>query len=170
MRRFEWEADNMAGEDVYTGVKTVSILLNAYMSTVGQEIGKEKALSLFTRTCEGMGAMRGMMAKGQLANEQFDAEKAWSLLIKSLKESSGFTFEVVEESPRKVVVKNMRCPFYDAAHMLGMDAAAIETICRAGSIKMADSAVRQLNPKLNVRIHEFRSTPDGFCTEEIVLG
>lgn len=160
----------MASEDVFNGVKTMAILLNAYMNTVGQEIGKERALSLYTKTCEGMGAMRGMMAKEQSGNKQFDAKAAWSLLIKSLKDSSGFTFEVLEDSPQRVVVRNIRCPFYDAAHMLGIDANAIETICRAGSMRMADAAVKQLNPNLNVRVQKFRSTPDGFCDEEIVLG
>ncbi|MCX5997929.1 MAG: L-2-amino-thiazoline-4-carboxylic acid hydrolase [Chloroflexi bacterium] len=160
----------MASEDVFNGVKTMSILLNAYMSAVGQEIGKERALTLFTKTCEGMGTMRGMMTKKQSDSKQFDAKAAWSLLIKGLKDSSGFTVEVLEESPQRVVVRNMRCPFYDAAAMLGMDANAIETICRAGSIRMADAAVKQLNPNLNVRVQKFRSAPDGFCVEEIVEG
>ena len=34
----------------------------------------------------------------------------------------------------------------------------------------AKIAVKQLNPKLNLSVREFRSTPAGFCDEEIVLG
>jgi hypothetical protein len=119
--------------------------------------------------CEFAGAIQGKMMKEQSVIKEFDAKAAWSL-VKSFKDRLGESYEVLEESPQRVVVRNGRCPIYEAARMVGMDANAIETGCRAGPMRFMDAAVKQLNPNLNLRVREFRSTPDGFCDEEIVLG
>ena len=161
---------NMSSEDALNGAKTIVMFLDGYINTVGREIGMEKALSLFTETCEFMGAMRGAMAKQQSGIKQFDAKAAWSLLLKSLKDTAGFTYEILEESPQRVIIRDFKCPFYEGARMLGIDDKTIETNCRAGSMRTADAAAKQLNPNLNVRVRKFRSTPDGFCDEEIALG
>ncbi|HXZ30184.1 MAG TPA: hypothetical protein VEG43_03380, partial [Dehalococcoidia bacterium] len=110
------------------------------------------------------------MTKQQSGIKQFDAKAAWSLLLKNIKDTAGFTYEILEESPQRVVVRNFRCPFYEGARTLGIDDKTIEASCRAGSMRTADAAVKQLNPALNVRVQKFRSTPDGFCDEEIALG
>jgi len=159
----------MATEDVFRGAKTALIFLNAYLNVVAQEIGMERAIALQTKMCESMGAMQGKMMKEQSGIKEFDAKAAWSL-VKNLKESLGESYEVLEESPQRVVVSNGRCPIYEAARTLGMDAKTIETGCRAGPMRFMDAVAKQLNPSLNLRVRKFRSTPDGFCEEEIVLG
>jgi hypothetical protein len=159
----------MASEDAFMAARAALIFSYAYRNAVAQEIGMERAIALMTRGCESVGAMRGKMLKEQSGIKEFDAKTAWSLL-KSLKDTLGESHEVLEESPQRVLLRNDRCPIYEAARMLGMDASAIETICRTGSMRFADAAVKQLNPNLNLQIRKFRSTLDDFCEEEIVLG
>ena len=159
----------MASEDVFNGAKTAMMFLDAYVNTVGQEIGMERALGLFTKTCENMGAPRGKMMKEQSGMKQFDARAAWSLL-KSLKDSFGFSCEVLEQGPTRVVVRNNTCPFYEAAQTLGIDAKAIEaSFCRGGPIRTANAAVKQLNANLSVQVRKFRSAINDFCEEEIII-
>lgn len=159
----------MVNEDVFKGARSALTFLFAYQNAVAREIGAERAIALQTKTSESMGARQGKMLKEQSGIKVFDA-KAVLPLIKGLKESMGMTFEIVEESPQRVVIRNRQCPFYEAARTVGMDDKAIETACHAGSMRIADSALKQLNPKLNIRVSKFRSTPDGFCDEEIALG
>jgi len=159
----------MASKDAFTGAKTAFIMLDAYINTVAQEIGMERAVSLMTRTCENMGVMGGQMLKEQARIKEFDAKTASSLLTAFTKDI-GMKVQVVEESPKRVVVRNGSCPVYEAARTLGMDGKAIEAMCRASSIRFDDMRVKQLNPNLSLRLRKFRSGPDDFCEEEVVLG
>lgn len=159
----------MAIEDVFNGAKAVSAFYHAYLNTVAQEIGMERALALHTKMCETMGAKQGKMMKEQAGIKEFDAKTAWSL-TKTVPESIGISPEVVEESPQRVVYKESKCPIYEAAQMLGLDAKAIETLCHSGPERLMDTAVKQLNPNLSHRVRKFRSAPDDFCESEIVLG
>lgn len=159
----------MAIEDVFDGAKTGLTLFDAYLNTVAQEIGMERAIALMTKTCETMGAMQGQMLKEQSGIAEFDAKAAWPLL-KTIPESFGISKAEIEESPQKVVVNVGRCPVYEAAQMLGMDAKTIEGMCRAGPGRLMDTAAKQLNPNLDYRLRKFRLGSDDFCQEEVVLG
>jgi L-2-amino-thiazoline-4-carboxylic acid hydrolase len=135
---------------------------------VAQEIGKEQAVSLMAGMFENMGKIRGKMIKEQTSSKKFDAKAAWSQ-IKVLKDTIGEHYEVSEESPQRVVARIGRCPFYEAALMLGTNPSTIETGCRAGAARLADATLKQLNPNLSFMIRKFRSIPDDFCEEEIIL-
>jgi hypothetical protein len=161
-------AVNMASSDVFNAAKTVFTFFYAYTNTVAGEIGRERAVGLMTKMFENMGAMRGEMMKEQAGIKEFDAKAAWSP-IRIAKDTIGQNYEVVEEGPQRVVVRLVRCPIYEAARTLGMEANSIETCCRAGPVRFADTAVKQLNPNLNFRVQKFRSTPDDFCEEVIIL-
>jgi predicted hydrocarbon binding protein len=159
----------MAIEDVFNGAKTALTLFDAYTNTVAQEIGMERAVSLMTKMSENIGAMQGKMMKQQSGIKEFDAKAAASLL-RTVPEGLGLSLEVLEESPKRVVHKIRKCSVYEAAHMLGINAKAIETMCRASSARFMDTFAKQLNPNLSVRLAKFRSAPDDFCLEETVLG
>jgi hypothetical protein len=159
----------MAIEDVFNGARSAFTFYFAYLNTVAQEIGMERALALHTKMCEAMGAMQGKMMKEQAGIEEFDAKTAYSL-TKSVPESIGISMEVLEESPQKVVIKTGKCPIYEAAQMLGLDAKTIETVCRAGALRFMDTAAKQLNPNLSHQLRKLRTAADDFCEEEIVLG
>jgi len=158
----------MASKDAFTGAKTALIMFYAYVNTVAQEIGMERAVSLITKTCEYLGTMQGQILKEQARISECDAKTARSLM-KTLTEDTGMKVQVIEESPKRVVIRSGNCPVYEAARTLGMDGKAIEAMCRAGS-RFDDMLVKQLNPSLSFRLRKFRSTLDDFCEEEIVLG
>jgi len=158
----------MAIEDTFNGAKNAFTLFFAYLNTVAQEIGMERALALNTKMWEAMGAARGKMMKEQSDIKEFDARAAHSL-TKSVPENIGISMEVLEESPQRVVTKTGKCPLYEACQVVGLDAKTIEARCRTGSVRFMDAAVKQLNPNLNYRLRKHRSGPDDFCEEEIVL-
>ncbi len=156
----------MATEDVLNGARAGFAFLHAYINTVGEEIGRERALALVTKMSETMGTMQGQMLKQQAGVEQVDAKTAWAL-AGTFVDSLGIAQQVTEESSQKAVRKGGRCPVYEAAQMLGMDA---KSFCRAGSLRFMDALVKQLNPNLSMQVLKFRSSADDFCEEAIVLG
>ncbi|MCK4736562.1 MAG: L-2-amino-thiazoline-4-carboxylic acid hydrolase [Methanophagales archaeon] len=155
----------MAIEDVFNGAKAAMILNYGYINTVAQEIGMERALALYTKMCENMAAMQAKMMKEQAGIKEFDAKAAWSLL-KTTPDSVGCSIEVVEESPRRVRVKIGKCAVYEAAQTMGLD---LKAFCLAGPNRFMDTGAKQLNPKLSFQMRKFRSAPDDFCEEEVVL-
>ena len=161
-------AVDMSSDNVFNAAKTGLTWFHAYTNTVAQEIGRERAIGLITKMVENMGEKQGKMMKERAGIKEFDAKAAWSP-VKNYKDTLGQNYELAEESPQRVVVRNGRCPIYEAARMLGMEANTIETVCRAGPIRLMDAAIKQLNPNLNARLQKFRSTPDDFCEEVIFL-
>lgn len=157
----------MGMEDVFNGAKSAMTFYDAYLKTVAEEIGMDQALSLHKKMFETMGAMQGEMIKKQAGTEEIDTKAALSL-AKSAPESLGISMEVIEESPQKISFKVRKCPIYEAAQMMGVDAETIETLCRNGPVKFMDAMTKQLDPNLSYKLQRFRSGPDDFCEEVIV--
>ena len=130
----------------------------------------ERAVACYTKTSESRGAKVGKMIKEQAGVEELDAKAAASLARNAIEEGYGISSEVIEESPQKVVFNVGRCPTYEAAQEVGLDAETIETLCRAGGRRTMETMVKQLNPNLSYQLRKFRSSADDFCEEEIVLG
>ncbi len=76
--------------------------------------------------------------------------------------------EVLEESPQSVVFKVGKCPIYEAAQMMGVDAETIETLYRNGPVVFMDAMTKQLYTNFNYKLQRFRSGTDDFCEEAIV--
>jgi len=160
----------MAIEDTHNGAKNAFTLMDAYMNTVAEEIGMERALALMTKMVEQVGSLQGMMTKEQAGTKDFDAKAAHYSLVNTVSENLGIVLEVLEESPERVSTKCRLCSIYEAGKMLGWDDKFQESECRtAGAIRFVDTAVKQLNPKLSYRLKKFRSGADDFCEEELVL-
>ena len=157
----------MGIEDTYNGAASAMTFFNAYIQTVAEEIGMDKAVGLYAKMCENMGAMQGEMLKEQAGMEEFDAKAAWSL-VKTIPEGIGISSEVISESPQEIIVKLDKCPVYQAGQMLGLDAETIETMCRNGPAKLMNTCTQQLNPKLNYQLRKFRTAPDDCCEEAII--
>ena len=157
----------MGMEDVFNGAKSAMTFYGAYLKTVADDIGMDKALSLHTKMFETMGTMQGEMAKEKSGPKEIDTKAAFSL-AKSAPESLGIGVEVVEESPQSIALKVGKCPIYESAQMMGMDAETIETMCRSGPIRFLDAMTKQLNPNLSYKLQRFRSGADDFCEEVIV--
>ena len=159
----------MAIEDTFNGAKMAFTFYGAYVNTVAQEIGMERALALGAKMCEAMGVTQGKMMKEQAGIKEFDAKVAYSL-AKALPEGLGLALEVLEESPTRVRFKCGRCSNYDGLQAGGLDGKTRETMCRSGSLRLMDAVVKQFDPKLSYHLVKYRSAPDDFCEEEIVLG
>ena len=157
----------MAIEDTYNGAASAMTFMNAYIKTVAEEIGMDRAISLLNRMCEAMGAMQGKILKEKAGAEELDIKAAWAL-VKRVPEGIGIGAEVITESPKEIVVKMGRCPLHSAGQMLGMDNNTIETMCRNGPARLMDTITKELNPNFSYQLRKFRSGKDDFCEEAIV--
>jgi len=157
----------MAIEDALNAAKSMTSMFGVFFNNVTKEVGKEQALALLSKSLGGLGAMMGKMTKEQMGIEELDA-KTTSLFMKGMSESLGFSPEI-EESPTTVTVRNVKCPFYEGLQGVGYDHEAIETFCRNGPAVMLNALFEQLDPNAVYQFKKFRSTPDDFCEEEIVL-
>ena len=157
----------MGMDDVFNGAKAALTFYDAYLKTVAEEIGMDKAVSLHEKMFETMGEMQGQMIKEKAGTEEIDTKAALSL-AKDVPASLGISMEVLEESPKKISFKASKCPIYEAAQMMGVDPETIETLCRKGPVKFMDTMTKQLNPNLSYQLQRFRSGPDDFCEETIV--
>ncbi len=158
----------MAIEDTFNGAKNGFASYFGYLNTVAQEMGMGQAIAFLTKKADKTGAMLGKIMKEQTGDKEFDAMAAWSSVVNSLAEDLGMTPEVLEESPQRVVFKTGKCPIYEAGRMMGLDAETIEMTCRSDTTW--DTMFKVVNPNLSHRLRKFRSGPDDFCEEEIVLG
>jgi hypothetical protein len=160
----------MASSETFHGAKNAFTFFFAYLNTVGQEIGMDRAIALDTHMCEMMGTAQGQAIKAQAGLNEIDIATAASLARRSIEESLGISSEVIEESAQRIASKVGRCPLYEAAQAVGMDGAALEDICRASALRYMDTMVKQWNPHLSYRLSEFRPSADGSCIEAVVLG
>jgi len=160
----------MAVEDIFTGAQTALTFYYAYLGAVGEEIGMERALALDGQVCEAMGGAQGKMIREQSGIEEFDAQTAGQMLSGAIRQGFGIVSEAIEESSERVVLNVGRCPVYEAALAAGRDAEAVEASCRAGALRFMDAMAKELNPDLSYKLTKFRSSPEGHCTEEVVLG
>src|SRR4030042_1225928 len=104
---------SMAIQDTFNGAKNAFAFYGAYLNTVAQELGMERALALHTRMLEGMGPTQGKAIREQAGDGEIDAKAAYSL-AKAVPESLGLVFEVQEESPSRVRWRWRDCSAPDA--------------------------------------------------------
>ena len=159
----------MTTQDTFNGAKSGLTFMRAYVNTVAQEIGVEKALTLDTKVSEALGAMNGKMIKEQLGDREIGVKEASQVLLNVIEKGYGIQSDVVDESPDKIACKIGKCPVFESAQALGMDVKDIEATCRASAIIFMDSIAKQLNPNLSYQLTKFRSTADECCEETIVL-
>jgi hypothetical protein len=160
----------MASTDTFNGAKNAFTFFYAYLNTVGQAIGMERAITLDAKMCEMMGAAAGKAMKAQAGLGEMDIATAAPLAARSIDEALGINSEVIQEGAQRIAFKVGRCPIYEAAEALGMDGTSIEAMCRASALRYMDTMVKQFNPHLSYRLSEFRSSAVGHCIEEVVLG
>jgi hypothetical protein len=160
----------MGIDDKRDGAMNAFSFLFGYLNMVAREIGMEQATALSSDVDAAMGAEQGKMIREKAIAAEFDARAAALIAQNSIEEGFGITSEVLEDSPRKTVFKVGRCPVFEAAQKMGLDAETIKTLCHAGPLKYMDALIKQLNPDLRYQLLKFRSTADDFCEEGIILG
>ncbi len=159
----------MATEEILEGARNGLTFFYAYLNLVSQEIGMEHAIDLSVKVNEMMGDANGRRIKEQFGDKDIDISTATMVALHSIKDAFGITSEVIEKSPKRMVVRCSRCPVYDAAQSVGIDNETKETLCRKGSLKFMDAMVKQLNPNLSYQLVKFRSGSDECCEEEILM-
>jgi hypothetical protein len=159
----------MSLQDTFNGAKSGFTFMRAFSDIVAQEIGVEKALALSAKTSETLGTLKGMMIKEELDTKEIGIKEVNQLLSDQIESNLGIFSEIVDEDPNKIQCKVGKCPVYESAQELGVDAKDIEAHCRAGSIKFMDAMAKQLNPNLSYQLTKFRSSSDDCCVETIVL-
>ena len=158
----------MTTADTFRGAKSGLAFLFAYQNTVAQDIGRERALALSSRMTEALGAAHGEALRERVDVEAIPPKLAASLAGEFLEQALGIGSQAVEDSAEKVVIEVGHCPIYEAAEALGMEHAAIEALCRAGSIPYMNTIIKQFNPNLAYDLTQFRSSADASCIEVIV--
>jgi hypothetical protein len=157
----------MGKTDVFSGVKAGMQIYDVFTQAVAEEIGVETTIALQSKVMEKIGKSQGNMMQMQAGIKHFNAQTT-SPLVKTAMENLGLKIKLMKESKRTVLFRCTRCPIYDAGHELGIDQETIESWCRASSIRLFDTAIKQLNPDLTFRIVKFRIAPEDFCEEEMV--
>ena len=71
----------MGMEDVFNGAKSALTFYDAYLKTVGEEIGMDKAVSLHTKMFETMGEMQGSIYFDYIRKVMTEEELVMSLKI-----------------------------------------------------------------------------------------
>jgi hypothetical protein len=160
----------MANQETFLGAKNLATFFYAYLNAVTREIGMERAIALDTHVSEMMGVAQGQAIKAQAGQDEIDLATAAGMVYATIEEGMGISSEVIEESAERIVSKIGRCPIYEAAQAVGMDNESIEAECHASAICYMDAMLKQWNPNLSYRLQEFRSSADGHCIEEVVLG
>lgn len=133
-----------------------------------KEIGEEKTYDLIETTCQNVGSIQGKMSKSQARREkikEMDPINA-SILAAGAIKGFGIETEVLKESDEKVSVKVGKCPVYEAAKMMGLNA---EQLCRRSAIPFMNSLVKELSPNLQYELEKFRTGQDDYCEESITL-
>lgn len=128
----------MTTEDVRRGATNALAMLHAYVLRTAREVGEEKAMEMDAEVGRRIGAARGRSLK-EGRGEELDLRQVRDMLAASIEEDFGIHSEVVEERPDEIVVRCGRCPVYDSAAALGLDAGTIEAGCRASAIGYMDA-------------------------------
>ena len=97
-----------------------------------------------------------------------DAKTAITLLI-DVVGVLGIEPELLEQSPKRVVLKPGHCPIYETGRTLGLDHSAIESLCRTRVLPRVERAAKELNLELRMQLIGFRAGKDDSCIEEISL-
>jgi hypothetical protein len=160
----------MATTDTLHGATNAFTFYFAYLNGVAQEIGMEQAITLDAQVSEMMGAAQGQAIRDQAGLDDIDLATGAALANAAIEEGLGISSEALEKSAYRIVSRVGRCPIYEAAQAVGMDNESIEAVCRAGALRYMDTMVKQWNPNLSYRLREFRSSADGHCIEEVVVG
>ena len=158
----------MPAEERFAAAQAAMAFFNAYVNTVSDEIGSERAMALYARTAEQAGEMQGKMARKEAGDQDLEADAAYSIL-RAIPDSMGILGEVLEEGPSLVRVSVPKCSIYESYLMAGLDEAAMQARCRHGSMRFMDTEAKQLNPRLTFQLSKFRASPNNVCLEELRL-
>jgi len=143
---------DMASIEAFNAAKNWVSMYGAFFKTVAQEIGMERAVDLQRKVGETYGPGLAEMFK------EPDLNKLASQ-INEMNKSYGIVAETNVE-PTKIVIKVLKCPWYDGLQAAGLSHEEIRAWCQ-------HSGEGPILPNVTGSIVKFRSSTDDFCIEEI---
>jgi hypothetical protein len=155
-------------EDTFNGAKTAFLFFGGFYNAVVNEVGEEKALNMMEEMGKSLGVMQGKMLKSQVRREKIKdiTPSSAGSLSSDVLAGLGIVTENIEENPEKITYKINKCPVYEATRLMGLDS---EALCRHGAVAFMNTVVKQIDPNLGYELEKYRSGPDDFCKESIVL-
>jgi len=154
-------------EDAFNAASNVFSMFGVFFDAVAKEIGRQKANSFLSESLGNFGASAGKASKEQMGIKELDV-KTTSSFIKAMYEGLGVSV-VIQESPRKLVFRNGKCPVYTGLKNVGYRDEDIEDFCRKGPGAMMDALFKQLDPTVTYTFTKYRRSPDDVCEEEVVF-
>jgi hypothetical protein len=158
----------MSSEDIFEGARTMYTFFSAYRAALADALGEEQIIALDKKIFEILGTNFGHALKEHVGDKDLDVKEAIEL-VKGFLGSMGMPLEVIEESPTMVRCKVGHCPIYEGSQRAGLDYMPLEVMCRSAQLFFMDALVKAFNPNLSYQLIKFRSAPEDFCEEAIVL-
>jgi len=155
----------MGSKDVSKAVAGAYSMYGGLFKEVVKEVGMEKALALAAKQSERESAQMAGTLKKKLGGKELDI-KTLVAVTEEMMGGSGYTYEI-EETPTSLTAKIDKCPLSEGLKMAGLDDKTIKTMCTRMA-KAGNDAIKKQFPKVQTRL-KFRASPDGFCTEEMIL-
>ncbi|MFW9773808.1 MAG: hypothetical protein ACFFFB_15265 [Candidatus Heimdallarchaeota archaeon] len=152
-------------DKLYKSSRANLIAFAEFVAKTSQKIGTNEASKLLRETFEASGKYQGLKLKSQSEASYIDAEEAYSL-IKIIPENIGIAWEILEDSPDRIIIKVNRSPFYDACKVAGINP---EQFYIDSAIVFMDTIVQHLNPEFQYELLTFKFSDAGFCEEQITL-
>ena len=152
-------------KEVFSGMTSGVSVMGLYYNAAAKEFGEEKALQLFEKVGESMGAGTAKGMKEKLGNKTPTMKELKETLDSSYK-SMGFT-NSSKAGKTKLTNKVMSCPFYDGLAMAGLSHETINKICTHTSAGEYRSMMMEY-PQLEAAA-EPKKTSDGVCIESYKL-
>ena len=155
----------MGKKEVFNSMTSGVSVLGLYYNAVAQEFGEEKAIQLYEKVGENMGAgtVQGLRKK---FGDKTPTMKELKEALDSSYKGMGFTFRS-KAGKTKLTNKVISCPFYDGLAMAGIPHGTINKICTSTSNGEYKSIMRAY-PQLEAHA-EPKKSPDGFCVEAYKL-
>ena len=152
-------------KEVFSGMTSGVSVMGLYYNAATKEFGEEKALQLFEKVGENMGAGTAKGLKEKFGNKTPTMKELKETLDSSYK-SMGFT-NSSKAGKTKLTNKVMNCPFYDGLAMAGLSHETINKICTHtsdGEYRSIMTAYPQLEATADPK-----KTSDGVCIESYKL-
>ena len=158
----------MISEEAYVAARMAITGCGTFLRNIAHEIGLDKTLKIFLHQTEQfvreqrVPRIKRLHESGQLDLNDLAAqfERYWRM--------GGYDAEV-KATPTSTITTTKQCPLYDGFLAAGIDHNTIEVFCR-GKDEAGDAIYkRHLGPYAGLKMRKFRSGPDDYCIEEVIL-
>lgn len=158
----------MVKEGNISGVQDVYTAWFSYILAVSDDFGTEKALELLSRVVEVVGEATGKRLIKHLGVQGKGVDIGFAL-YSSLLDSYGVEHQIVEKTGDLASIKIGNCPIYGALKNVGWCREMREGLCKNLFLPYIATILRQVSPRVKLRLRRYRASSNDYCIEEIFL-